>query len=335
MTTAGSSERRVPVMDLHSPHLAPVPIKNRRVWRDLARILSTIFNPFLTALALFMILSHILARTTQEFWWMLFLSTAFTSIVPMLFIFWLYATDRISDLDMSVREEREKVFGIFVICYLLGTITLWLTHSPRLLIATMAGYHGIDDHRAIHHALLENQHARARDNGSARRAVFTLRRAASSVLAADSGRLLGTRISESPYDRTGDRRSSPRRGERHALFVSLPRQNDDMVKYTTLKGSARCRRSRRRIRAHPARERSVRIAARQMRPHRPARQQSSSPARAPLRGQNLIIAHQHNALDEPLRDGEHQLTDTPGRKRIACDASRFRIDRVLRLPTRA
>lgn len=127
-------------MDLHPPHLTPVPIKNRRVWRDLARILSTIFNPFLTALALFMILSHIRARSTEEFWWMLFLSTFFTSIGPMLFIFWLYATDRISDLDMSIREEREKVFGIFVVFYLLGTVTLWLTHMPRLLIATMAGY---------------------------------------------------------------------------------------------------------------------------------------------------------------------------------------------------
>ncbi len=127
-------------MELHPPHLTPVPIKNRRVWRDLARILSTIFNPFLTAIALFLILSHIRARTTEEFWWLLFLSTFFTSIGPMLFIFWLYATDRISDLDMSIREEREKVFGVFVVFYLLGTVTLWLTHSPRLLIATMAGY---------------------------------------------------------------------------------------------------------------------------------------------------------------------------------------------------
>jgi membrane-associated phospholipid phosphatase len=41
---------------------------------------------------------------------------------------------------MSIREEREKVFGIFVVFYLLGTVTLWLTHMPRLLIATMAGF---------------------------------------------------------------------------------------------------------------------------------------------------------------------------------------------------
>ncbi len=122
------------------PLLTPIPIKNRRVWYDLARILSTIFNPFLTALALFVILSHVRAAGTDDFWRLLFLSTFFTSIGPMLFIFWLYATDRISDLDMSIREEREKVFFVFVMFYLAGTATLWLTHAPKLLVASMAGY---------------------------------------------------------------------------------------------------------------------------------------------------------------------------------------------------
>ena len=120
--------------------LAPVPIKNRRVWRDLARILSTIFNPFLTALALFIILSHVVGRSTEEFWRMLFLSTFFTSIGPMLYVFWLYATDRVSDLDMSVRSERETVFTTFVVFYLIGAGALWLVHAPRVLIATMLGY---------------------------------------------------------------------------------------------------------------------------------------------------------------------------------------------------
>ena len=122
------------------PALSPVPIKNRRVWRDLARILSTIFNPFLTAIALFAIFSHAKAANTESFWWMLFLSAFFTAIGPMLFIFWLYASDRVSDLDMSVREERERVFGAFVVFYLLGTFVLWLDHLPKLLIATLAGY---------------------------------------------------------------------------------------------------------------------------------------------------------------------------------------------------
>ena len=117
-----------------------IPIKNRKAWRDLARILSTIFNPFLTALALFVILAHASAGGTLDFWWLLFLSTFFTSIGPMLYVFWLYGTDRISDLDMSVRHEREAVFGAFVVFYLLGTIVMWLVHAPRLMIAAMAAY---------------------------------------------------------------------------------------------------------------------------------------------------------------------------------------------------
>jgi membrane-associated phospholipid phosphatase len=117
-----------------------VPIKNRRVWGDLAKILSTIFNPFLTALALFIILAHASARGTLDFWWLLFLSTFFTSLGPMIYVFWLYGSDRISDLDMSVRHERESVFFTFVIFYLAGTVVLWLTHAPTLMIASMAAY---------------------------------------------------------------------------------------------------------------------------------------------------------------------------------------------------
>jgi membrane-associated phospholipid phosphatase len=117
-----------------------VPIKNRRAWRDLAHILSTIFNPFLTALAFFVIIAHAGARGTLDFWWLLFLSTFFTSLGPMIYVFWLYGSDRISDLDMSVRHEREAVFFSFVVFYLLGTICMWLAHAPRLMIAVMAAY---------------------------------------------------------------------------------------------------------------------------------------------------------------------------------------------------
>jgi membrane-associated phospholipid phosphatase len=122
------------------PDSPVVPIKKRQVWRDLARILSTIFNPFLTALALFVILAHVSAKDTFDFWRLLFVSTFFTSIGPMLYVFWLYSTDRISDLDMSVRHERELVFSTFVIFYLLGAAALWLSHAPRLMIAAMLGY---------------------------------------------------------------------------------------------------------------------------------------------------------------------------------------------------
>jgi len=125
---------------LSEPLRTVVPIKNRRVWRDLARILSTCFNPFLTALAFFVILAHIGAHNELEFWRLLFVSTFFTSIGPMLYVFWLYATDRISDLEMSSREERELVFSAFVIFDGLGALALWLMGAPRLMIAAMLGY---------------------------------------------------------------------------------------------------------------------------------------------------------------------------------------------------
>jgi membrane-associated phospholipid phosphatase len=122
------------------PTVPVVPIKKRRVWRDLARILSTIFNPFLTALALFVILANASAKNTLDFWGLLLLASSFASIGPMLYVFWLYSTDRISDLDMSVRHEREVVFSAFVVFYLLGAIALWLVHAPRVMIAAMLGY---------------------------------------------------------------------------------------------------------------------------------------------------------------------------------------------------
>ncbi|HVS45588.1 MAG TPA: phosphatase PAP2 family protein [Verrucomicrobiae bacterium] len=117
-----------------------VSIKNRRVWRDLARILSTIFNPFLTALALFVILAHIGPHDIDEFWRLLLISTFFTSIGPMLYIFWLYASDRISDLDMSIRRERVAALSAFVLFYLIGTVVLWLVKAPIVMVAAMAGY---------------------------------------------------------------------------------------------------------------------------------------------------------------------------------------------------
>ncbi|GAC1442062.1 MAG: hypothetical protein NVS2B8_06890 [Vulcanimicrobiaceae bacterium] len=107
---------------------------------DLARIFSTIFNPFLTALVLFVVIAHDKAANVGNFWTLLFISTFFTSIGPMLYVLWLYTTERITDLDMSVRSEREKVFGAFVISYGTGTVVLLSMHAPALITAAMAGF---------------------------------------------------------------------------------------------------------------------------------------------------------------------------------------------------
>ncbi len=117
-----------------------LPGRKRRVLTDLARIFSTIFNPFLTALALFVVIAHETATPRVSFWLLLAGSTLFTSVGPMIYVLWLYSTGRIADLDMSVRSERERVFGVFVIFYGLGTLAMWSIHAPPLMTAALAGY---------------------------------------------------------------------------------------------------------------------------------------------------------------------------------------------------
>ena len=129
------------------PQTAPAPTplrvpgtRRRRVLTETARIISTVCNPFLAALALFVILAHARSTTVTQFWTLAFVSVFFTSIGPMLYVFWLYWTERITDLDMSIRAERQQVFGTFVVFSLLGTVTLAILGAPTIIIASMAGY---------------------------------------------------------------------------------------------------------------------------------------------------------------------------------------------------
>jgi len=116
------------------------PSRARRVLRDVARTVSTVCNPFVVPLVLFVLLCAGTSQSLAEFWSRLLVCAAFTSIGPMLFLFWLYATERISDLDMSERDERGKVFSIFIVFYAVATLTLWFMHAPQIITASMAGY---------------------------------------------------------------------------------------------------------------------------------------------------------------------------------------------------
>lgn len=106
-------------------------IRERRAATEFARALSTIFNPFLAATGLFVIVSHAYAhRSTFEFWTYSTLGIIFYTIAPLTFILYLYLTGRISDFDISERPERERVFAGFVVIYLVAAIGLSLAHAP-------------------------------------------------------------------------------------------------------------------------------------------------------------------------------------------------------------
>jgi membrane-associated phospholipid phosphatase len=116
------------------------PSRARRVLRDVARTVSTVCNPFAVPLVLFVLLCAGTTHTAAQFWYRFSICAVFTSIGPMLFLLWLYATERVTDLDISEREERAKVFTTFVVFYLCGTLVLFLTQAPAILTASMAGY---------------------------------------------------------------------------------------------------------------------------------------------------------------------------------------------------
>jgi membrane-associated phospholipid phosphatase len=122
------------------PQASAAPLRRRRVLTELARIFSTVCNPFVTAIVLYVILAHAYATDTLTFWSWLFVSSFFSSIGPMLYVLVLYWSGRVSDLDMSVRREREEVFSAFVISYFLGAVTLYALHTPPIIYASMAGY---------------------------------------------------------------------------------------------------------------------------------------------------------------------------------------------------
>jgi len=137
---------------MRDPHLTPAgrsprsnvyALREHRAATEFARALSTIFNPFLTATALFIIVSHAFAhRSTLEFWIYSAAGVLCFTIAPLTFVLYLYLTGRISDFDISERPERERVFTGFVFIYLIAAALLSLVHAPVELQAITWGYWG-------------------------------------------------------------------------------------------------------------------------------------------------------------------------------------------------
>lgn len=117
-------------------------IREHRAVDEFARTLSTIFNPFLCVTALFVIVSHVYSSTTLRFWELSFAGLFFFAIAPVLCVFYLYLSGRISDFDMSDRSERRRAFLTFVVVDLAAAIVLTISHAPVQLVAITWGYFG-------------------------------------------------------------------------------------------------------------------------------------------------------------------------------------------------
>src|SRR4029077_19592192 len=110
-------------------------IREHRAAVEFARALSTIFNPFLSATALFVIVSHAFSRSTVEFWKLSAAGLFFFTLAPLACVLYLYVTGRISDFDMSDRPERERVFATFVVIYFVAAMGLHMYSAAVPLVA--------------------------------------------------------------------------------------------------------------------------------------------------------------------------------------------------------
>lgn len=138
------SQRPRPIVDSHSTldegQRDVIVIREHRAVAEFARSLSTIFNPFICATVLFVIVARAYSSSTQHFWELSFAGLFFFTIAPMLCVFYLYLSGRISDFDMSDRFERRRAFISFIIVDVVAALFLTAVHAPTVLIAITWGY---------------------------------------------------------------------------------------------------------------------------------------------------------------------------------------------------
>lgn len=128
--------RRTP----HDALTTVVGIRQHRAAVEFAKALSTIFNPFLSASAVFIIVSHAFSSSTHEFW-VLSAASVFTyTVAPLVCLLFLYVTGRVSDFDMSDRFEREKIFLVIGVIDLIAAAAFSLARAPTPLVAMAWGY---------------------------------------------------------------------------------------------------------------------------------------------------------------------------------------------------
>ncbi|MBV8365304.1 MAG: hypothetical protein JO194_02295 [Candidatus Eremiobacteraeota bacterium] len=125
---------------VHGSEAIVVGMRGHRAAVEFAKALSTIFNPFICASALFIIVSHAFSTSTKEFWVLSAVSVTLFTVAPLLCLLLLYVTGRISDFDMSDRFEREKIFLVIVVIDLLTAIAFTVAKVPVQIVAIAWGY---------------------------------------------------------------------------------------------------------------------------------------------------------------------------------------------------
>ena len=107
---------------------------NTKMLNRIAVTISVLFSPFLLPIAsILLIVRSSVATMQQGLLWMVIV-ILFASVLPMLFILILFRLGRLSDVRLTVREQRVKPLVFSLVSALVGSGILHLLNVPQEIV---------------------------------------------------------------------------------------------------------------------------------------------------------------------------------------------------------
>lgn len=108
--------------------------QNTKMLNRIAVTISVLFSPFLLPIAsILLIVRSSVATMQQGLLWMVIV-ILFAGVLPMLYIFILFRLGRLSDVRLTVREQRAKPLMFSLISALVGSGILHLLNVPQEIV---------------------------------------------------------------------------------------------------------------------------------------------------------------------------------------------------------
>jgi uncharacterized membrane protein len=103
--------------------------------RQLANLTSNILNPFLVSLAIIILLSFGSTTTTSDAIKWSLISIAVSILPVFLIIVYLVRNEKLENMFINARRQRNKIYLLASICAVLGCIILLYSGAPLALVA--------------------------------------------------------------------------------------------------------------------------------------------------------------------------------------------------------
>ena len=103
--------------------------------RQLANLTSNILNPFLVSLAIIILLSFGSTTTMSDAIKWSLISIAVSILPVFLIIVYLVRNERLENMFINARRQRNKIYLLASICAVLGCIILLYSGAPLILVA--------------------------------------------------------------------------------------------------------------------------------------------------------------------------------------------------------